>query len=136
MATMFLRPMGIFTGHIIDEFNSIIPYNRIRQSTGEIGWLPFINDNNYMMSDRNYLIQTIDKSNQVSALIIPKETGQIVVLGETFHGFRFDSKRTTANDYRQNYLEIKGNITLGQYSDKSGWKIKEKRLPSDCIVEH
>nr|XP_027205025.1 serine/arginine repetitive matrix protein 2-like [Dermatophagoides pteronyssinus] len=134
MATIFIRPMGVFTGTMANEFRSIIPYNRIRRSTGEIGWLPFLIDDAYMMADRSYLLQTIDKSNQVSALIIPKNSGEVTVLGETYYGFRFDAK-TMAEGVFQNHLEVKGNISLGQYSDKFGWEIKEKRLRSDCIVE-
>ncbi|XP_046908326.2 uncharacterized protein LOC124489941 [Dermatophagoides farinae] len=135
MATMFIRPMGIFYGTMINEFRSIIPYNRIRRSTGEIGWLPFISDDRFLIADRNYLVQTIDKSNQISALIIPKESGQVTVLGETFYGFRFDAKTLDNVHHDQNHLEVKGNLLLGQYSDQNGWEIKENRIPSDCIVE-
>ncbi|KPM02802.1 hypothetical protein QR98_0012240 [Sarcoptes scabiei] len=101
---LFIRPMGIFNGEMMkDETTSMAPI-RIRNHQGEIGWLPFLQEDPFLLADHDYLCSTYCCGDYYNTLLKPIGSSRVNVFGETGgNGFFF---------HHPSYIELKGRLLL------------------------
>nr|XP_027203825.1 uncharacterized protein LOC113797613 [Dermatophagoides pteronyssinus] len=119
---LFIRPMGVFSGIIIDYFYEIIPYS-FRRSNGELDWLKYLANDLTLAYDYNFITGTLSETPN-SIMIMANDNGKVFVFGEMYRGFVFGSPST---------LELKGRLYMGQTSTDGS--VKEELMKSSCIVE-
>ncbi|KAH7642191.1 uncharacterized protein LOC124491567 [Dermatophagoides farinae] len=119
---LYIRPMGVFSGVLEDDFHEIIPYS-FRRSNGELDWLNYLPNDLTLAYDYNFITGTSNGSPK-SVMIMTNDSGKVFVFGEMYRGFVFGSPST---------LELKGRLYMGQTSTDGS--VKEDSLKSSCVIE-